>query len=254
MMRKTTSKKIQNTGTSVKNVQSQKLFLAKNYLEQQLETQGYRGHVRYDRTNKALIQYRVQEGTVAILKEGRLCIFEMPMKKFRGALPLEVQSVDMDSIQTQKATYCKRCHTWRQQADITRCMCGGDLVPRKRFSVDTVESWDEEFLEIQFARKDIAAAIKTDRILSRKAKQYHTTGITRKLAGMSSVVPEKPVVKIVTRISQTGKTWLEKLDNSTLAESVTIKKMDGFTIPPTDDVQNSIKEQLYRKFSCEVDT
>ena len=189
MIRQIQSKKIQNTGTSVINVQntsSQKLLLAKNYLEQKLESQGYRGHVRYDQTSKALIQYRVKEGTVAVLKDGKLCIFEMPMKKFKGAYPLEVQSVDMDSIQTQKATCCKRCHTWRQQADITQCSCGGYLVPRKRFSVDTVESWDEQFLEIEFAKKDIRAAIRTDRILSRRRRQYTPTGITANLAGMSS--------------------------------------------------------------------
>ena len=190
MIRQIQSKKIQNnTSESIKksqNTTSQKLLLAKNYIEQKLETQGYRGHVRYDQTNKALIQYRVKEGTVAVLQKGKLCIFEMPMKKFKGAYPLEVQSVDMDSIQTQKATCCSRCHTWRQQADITRCSCGGYLVPRKRFSVDTVESWDEQFLEIEFAKKDIRAAIRTDRILSRRRRQYTPTGITANMAGMSS--------------------------------------------------------------------
>ena len=152
-----------NTSESIKksqNTTSQKLLLAKNYIEQKLETQGYRGHVRYDQTNKALIQYRVKEGTVAVLQKGKLCIFEMPMKKFKGAYPLEVQSVDMDSIQTQKATCCSRCHTWRQQADITRCSCGGYLVPRKRFSVDTVESWDVQFLAIEAQKKDDALAKK----------------------------------------------------------------------------------------------
>ena len=92
-MRKTQSKKIQNTGTSVINVQntsSQKLLLAKNYIEQELESQGYRGHVRYDQTSQTLIQYRVKEGIVAVLQKGKLCIFEMPMKKFKGVYPLEV--------------------------------------------------------------------------------------------------------------------------------------------------------------------
>ena len=188
MIRQIQSKKIQNnTSESIKksqNTTSQKLLLAKNYIEQKLESQGYRGHVRYDQTNKALIQYRVKEGTVAVLQKGKLCIFEMPMKKFKGAYPLEVQSVvslantdrtfiefkgayplevqsvDMDSIQTQKATCCSRCHTWRQQADITRCSCGGYLVPRKRFSVDTVESWDVQFLAIEAQKKDDALAKK----------------------------------------------------------------------------------------------
>ena len=178
-----------NTSESIsksQNTTSQKLLLAKNYIEQKLESQGYRGHVRYDQTNKALIQYRVKEGTVAVLQKGKLCIFEMPMKKFKGAYPLEVQSVDMDSIQTQKATCCSRCHTWRQQADITQCSCGGYLVPRKRFSVDTVESWDEQFLEIEFAKKDIRAAIRTERVLSHRRRQYTPTGITANMAGMSS--------------------------------------------------------------------
>ena len=214
MIRQIQNKKIQNnTSESIKksqNTTSQKLLLAKNYIEQELETQGYRGHVKYDRTSQTLIQYRVKEGIVAVLQKGKLCIFEMPMKKFKGvyplevqsvvslantdrtfiefkgAYPLEVQSVDMDSIQTQKATCCSRCHTWRQQADITRCSCGGYLVPRKRFSVDTVKSWDEQFLEIEFARKDIRAAIRTERVLSRRTRQYTPTGITANLAGMSS--------------------------------------------------------------------
>ena len=60
MMRKTQSKKIQNnTSESIKksqNTTSQKLLLAKNYIEQKLESQGYRGHVKYDRTSQTLIQ------------------------------------------------------------------------------------------------------------------------------------------------------------------------------------------------------
>ena len=187
MMRKTQSKKIQNN-TSNNN---QKLLLAKNYLEQELETQGYRGHIKYDQANKALVQYRTQEGTIAIIKEGKLHIFEMPIKKFKGALPLGINSVDMDSIQTEKATCCKKCHQWKKTADITRCPCGGYLVPRKRFSVDAVESWDEEFLEIEFARKDIRAAKRTERILSNRPKRYVPTGITSKLAGISSTIAEK---------------------------------------------------------------
>ena len=115
----------------------------------------------------------------------------MPMKKFRGALPVEVQSVDMDSIQTQKATCCKRCREWKKTANITRCQCGGYLVNRKRFSVDTVESWDEEFLEIECAKKDIRAAVKIDRILSNRPKRYVPTGITPMLAGMSSARCDK---------------------------------------------------------------
>ncbi len=65
MMRKTQSKKIQNTGTSVINVQntsSQKLLLAKNYLEQKLESQGYRGHVRYDQTSQGSNPVQSQRG------------------------------------------------------------------------------------------------------------------------------------------------------------------------------------------------
>ena len=95
MIRQIQNKKIQNnTSESIKksqNTTSQKLLLAKNYIEQELETQGYRGHVKYDRTSQTLIQYRVKEGIVAVLQKGKLCIFEMPMKKFKGAYPLEVQ-------------------------------------------------------------------------------------------------------------------------------------------------------------------
>jgi hypothetical protein len=189
MIRQIQNKKIQNnTSESIKksqNTTSQKLLLAKNYIEQELETQGYRGHVKYDRTSQTLIQYRVKEGIVAVLQKGKLCIFEMPMKKFKGAYPLEVQLVDIDSIQTIRATCCKKCHTWRQQADITRCSCGGYLVPRKRFSVDTVESWSEVFLYIEAQKKDDALAKKIGRHYRRR-RQYTPTGITANLAGMSS--------------------------------------------------------------------
>ncbi len=188
-----------NTSTSIKNVpSSQKLLLVKNYLEQKLESQGYRGHVKYDRTNKALIQFRAKEGVVAVLQDGKLCLFEIPMKKFKGAYPLEVQPVDMDSIKTEKATCCKRCHSWKQPADITRCVCGGYLVQRKRFSTGIVPSWDEQFLEIEFAKKDIRAAERTDRILSHRPRRYQSTGITPKLSGISS-------------IQTTGKTHSEEL-------------------------------------------
>ncbi len=175
------------TSASIKNAQNQKLLLAKNYVEQELETQGYRGRIKYDMTNKALVQYRTKEGTIAVIKEGKLHIFEMPVKKFKGALPLETNPVDMDSIRTEKATCCKRCHQWKKTANITRCPCGGYLVPRKRFSVDAVESWDEEVLEIEFAKKDIILAKKTDRVLAHKPKRSTPKGITANLSGMYAV-------------------------------------------------------------------
>jgi len=191
-MRQTICKKIQNnTSESVirktnSQRKSQKLLLVKNYLEQKLETRGYRGHVKYVHS-KELVQYKIKEGVIAVMKNNTLDIFEMPVKKFHGAMPLKFESVDIDSIKTQKATCCKRCHTWKQQANITRCSCGGYLIPRKRFHTESIESWDESFLEIQFAKADIRAALKTEKILSRRKKRYTPTGITPKLAGISSV-------------------------------------------------------------------
>ena len=180
----------EHTGASGKNAQKlngQKLLLAKNYLEQKLESQGYRGRVKYDSTNKGQVQFQTVQGTIAVLREGQLCIFEIPVKKFRGSLPVEFESVKMDSINTEQATCCKKCHIWKKQADISRCVCGGYLVPRKRFSTGTIESWDVEYLEIQFARKDIRNAVKTERKMAHKPKQYVSSGITPKIAGKSSV-------------------------------------------------------------------
>lgn len=169
-----------------------RLILAKNYIEQELQSQGHGGHVRYDCTNKALVQFRIKKGTVAVLKQGKLCIFKMPVKKFKGSLPLEIESVEIDSIKTVESTCCKKCNSWKQSAGITRCKCGGYLVSRTRFTTGTVESWSEEFLEIRFAQKDIANAMRTNRVLSRRPKKYQYSGITSKLAGMCSIKSDEP--------------------------------------------------------------
>ena len=244
MMRSNTSKKIQNN--------TQKLLLAKNYLEQELESQGYRGHVKYDRTNKSLIQFRVKEGTIAVLKEGKISIFEIPVKKFRSsAMPLEFQTIDMDSIQIQKATCCKKCHSWKQQADITKCSCGGYLVSRKRFCTSTIESWDAEYLEIEFARKDIREASKIERTKPKKAR-YIPTGMTHRLAGVSSV-SENAKPQMIRRVSETGAEWLEEFGTSPLVQNVIIRKINGFSIPPNDEnIQASLRTSLKDSFSSEV--
>ncbi len=230
---------------------TQKSLLVKKYLEQELEAQGCGGHVKYDRSNKSLIQFRIKEGTIAVMKNGKLDIFKMPVKKFHNSMPLEFESVDADSIKTEKATYCKKCKNWKRQANITHCSCGEYLISRERFHTKPVESWDAEFLETQFAKADIAAAVKTDRVLSRRVKQYRATGITSKLAGMSSVASEnKP--RIVTRVSESGVMWLESFGESMLAEIANIKKMDGFAVPSNSVIQHTIREQLCQKFLCEM--
>ena len=73
----------------------------------------------------------------------------MPVKKFQKSCPLEFESIQIDSINVQHATYCNECYTWKQHADIAKCACGGYLKPRTRFSTDTIEEWDGE------NRKDI---------------------------------------------------------------------------------------------------
>ena len=189
MTRQNTSKKIQNNNNNNNN-NNNKLLLAKNYLEQELACQGYGGHVRYDRTTKALIQFRIKEGTVAVLKEGKIRVFRMPIKRWNGSLPLEFESVDLDSIRTLKATCCKKCRTWKLRADITRCSCGGYLVPRTRFTVDSVESWDEQFIEVAHAKKDIAATKNMERVLSqrKRPRQCNHIGMTLRMAGLSSAL------------------------------------------------------------------
>lgn len=185
-----------NTGASIKNAQttsSQKTRLARNYLEQRLESErGYSGRVIYDRTNKALIQFRVKEGAIAVLQDGRLDIFEMPVKKYDAdaSLPLEFDTVNVESIRIEDVTCCKRCHEWKKAAKgIRTCRCGGYLVPRKRFSTQETESWDTEFLEVRFAQKDIRNAQRIDR-KPRRPGRIATAGITPKIAGMSSRTAE----------------------------------------------------------------
>jgi len=234
-MRQNTSKKIQNTNT-------QKLLLAKNYIEQKLEIQGYRGHVKYDSASKALVQFRIKEGTIAVLQKGQLSVFAIPVKKFTKSLPVEFESIEIDSIKTQRATRCKKCNSWKQKADITRCICGGYLVSRKRFTVDTVDSWDEEFLEIQFARRDIRAAAKMEKTKPKKAR-YVPTGMTHRMAGVSSM-PEGTQPKMIRRVSENGAEWLEEFGVSPLFQNVTIKKIDGFVIPSDENVQSCLRARL----------
>ena len=243
MMRQNTSKKIQNN--------TQKLLLAKNYLEQELESQGYRGHVKYDQANKALVQFRIKEGTIAVLQDGKLNVFQMPVKKWKGAMPLEIESIQIDSIKTKKATCCKKCNSWKQQANITRCICGGYLVNRKRFCTGTVESWDAEYLEVEFARKDIREASKIEKNNPKRAR-YIPTGMTHRLAGVSSVL-EDVKSKMVTRVSTTGVEWLEEFGTSPLGQNVIIRKINGFNIPPNNEnIQASLRTSLKDSFSSEV--
>lgn len=242
MMRQIQSKKIQNNT----NNNTQKLLLAKNYLEQELESQGYRGHVKYDRTNKALVQFRIKEGTIAVLQDGKLNVFQIPVKKFTKSLPVEFESVYLDSIKTQKATCCKKCNSWKQPANITRCICGGYLVSRKRFCTSTVESWDAEFLEIEFARKDIRAASKIEKNKPKRAR-YIPTGMTHRLAGVSTI-PENAKPQMIRRVSENGAEWLETFGVSPLVQNVIIQKIDGFVIPNEENVQACLRARLAKSF------
>jgi hypothetical protein len=229
MMRQNTSKKIQ-----------QSAILAKNYLEQRLETQGNMGRVKYDAQQN--VQFKTEHGYIAVLKGNTLQMFAKPIKKCSDSLPVDLESVDIGSIKTSAATYCKKCKEWKMQACVTKCTCGGYLVSRKRFSTEKVKSWDEEFLETQFARKDIANAKRIDRILSHRPKKYVPTGITYSMAGMSSVCAKN--AKKYSRVSAHGATWLESFGVSPLFQNVVIRKIDGFVIPPNEDIQVCLRARL----------
>jgi hypothetical protein len=189
---RSTKTKSKNRHTYIKKTQSnQKLLMIKNYLEQRMETLGYgnrKDRIRYDIT-KSVTKFVTKEGVIGIVTDGTLQAWNEPIKKFNGALPLELDTVDISSIKIQKAVCCKRCKSWKKPAaDITRCPCGGYMVPRKRFSADEVESWDPMVLEVAFARKDIREAERIEMARSNRPKrQYHQAGITTALAGMSTI-------------------------------------------------------------------
>ena len=185
--------KSSNTSTSVKNVYRQKTVV-RNYLEQRLESQGYRRRVKC-LLIESEIRFQIREGTICTIRDGTICVWDTPIKKFNGSKPLKFESVDADSIKIQQATCCKRCHTWKKPAPISRCQCGGYLVPRKRFHTKDTESWDAEFLEIQTALKDARISRKIDSKPRRK-KQYIPTGITT--ARRSSVdIKEEPKLGVI---------------------------------------------------------
>jgi len=183
-MRQETSKKIR--------IATGKLYAVAQYLKQELETQyGYRGKVVHDATNPNLIHFKIKEGTIAMIREnGILCVFDMPMHLSKTGMPIEFKTIPLEQIKSRKATHCKKCKKWRESINVTRCPCGGYIKPKTRFYIDEsqIESWDDEFLEIQFAIADMLETQKIEWTQSRnKAKKYVPTGITPKLAGISSV-------------------------------------------------------------------
>jgi len=241
MMRQILSKKIQIPQNS------QKLFVAKCFVEQQLE--------QIQKNTRISIKGNPDDGSVffrvvktkeiaAFAKDGKLYVFAKPLPEFKG-LPLDTTMVPLSNIvKTDGVMKCTKCKSWMKHADITKCPCGGYLQKRKRFHVrgEITESLDAEYLEIQSALKDIKISAKMD--CKPRQKSYVTTGITPSMAGISSVIPDtKP--RMVTCVSEQGVTWLEKWGKPQLIDNVIIQKIDGFKIPPNDsDVQASLRAHL----------
>ncbi len=173
MNRKTQSKKIQKTT----------IHTVRNYLEQMLETRGKRCNIRYV-TADSKTAFRLQDGFVGTMHKDRLSFWSRPIKRLGHKKPQNTKRIRVNSIRIQEATCCKKCHTWRSPAAISRCSCGGYLVPRKRFHTGTLESWDAEYLEVRSAQRDAKMARRIEG--TPRKQRYSPRGISGMLAGISS--------------------------------------------------------------------
>lgn len=242
-MRQILSKKIQIPQNN------QKLFVAKCFVEQQLE--------QIQKNTRISLKGNPDDGSVffrvvktkeiaAFAKDGKLYVFAKPLPDFKG-LPLDTTMVPLNNIvKTDGVMRCTKCKSWIKHADVVKCPCGGYLQKRKRLHVrgEITDSLDVQYLEIQSALEDIKVSAKMD--CKPRAKSYTPTGITPSMAGISSVIPEtKP--RMVTCVSEQGVTWLERFGESRLCENAIIRKIDGFKIPTNDSgVQASLRAHLQK--------
>lgn len=248
MMRQTTSTKIQTTKIN------QELFLAKCFVEQRLEQSMKHATISLKENQDCTVFKIVQTKMIAaIAKDSTLYVFAKPLKEFK-AFPLDTFAVSLNHIIKSDGTMrCSKCKSWMQDAAVSRCPCGGYLQKRKRFHLkdETTESLDAEYLEIQSALKDIKTSARID--CRPNVKKYIPSGIiTPKMAGMSSV-SEDYSPKMISRVSESGATWLEAFGVSPLGNNVTIRKINGFNIPTNDEnIQSSLRTGLMNSFSSEV--
>ena len=200
MMTKIQSTKIQSTSTSIKNVQnsnnSQKLFLAKCLVEQQLE-QTTRNTQLSIKSVDGVTQFKTRTKMIAaVAQNGNLYVFAKPAVEFKG-LPLDSTMIPLNRIEKIDGVMCcVKCRKWVTRENISQCPCGGYLKERKRFQVmgQVTESLDAEYLEIQAALEDMKISARMDR--RPRVKIPVVTGIiTSSMAGKFSV--ELPSTKTI---------------------------------------------------------
>ena len=133
--------------------------LARKFIEQAMELKmGHIVPVRVKPTTQnngnAETIFETKLGTVGVLRKGHLCILDTAMKEFKGALPIDVKTIPVRNIKSDKALWCKKCRNWRELAKVTHCEKGHWLVPRKRFTNESISEWDASYLgEIQVKKE-----------------------------------------------------------------------------------------------------
>ena len=190
MMRQIQSKKIQKSQQNNNN--SQRLFLAKCLVEQQLEQIQKSGSTQISlkrNSDDGSVLFRVQKTKeiAAYAIDSKLYVFAKLLQEFRG-LPLDAKIVSLSSIvKTDGVMMCRKCKSWANRANVAKCPCGGYFKKRPRFHArdETTQSLDAEYLEVQMALEDSRVSRKID---SKPRQKFPTpTGIiTSSMAGMSS--------------------------------------------------------------------
>ncbi len=159
-----------------------RLIAAKNYLEQQLELAGQKKTILFENHDSLVLFYDQQRNLVASLQRGMFLVF-----KNNSKLETTQMMVSIESVQSKRALYCRRCKKWLEYHEgLTRCRCGKYLKTRKRFYIHKNQIEDsDELAEIQFAKQDIKDARKIE---SRKRrKEIISTGITDSIAGKYAI-------------------------------------------------------------------
>ncbi len=167
-----------------------RLIAAKNYLEQQLELEGQKKTILFEKHNGLLFFYDQQRRLVATLQRGIFQVFFKDNSKTKSHMPQS--AVSLETIQSKRALYCKRCKKWLEfHEGLTRCRCGKYLKTRKRFYIHKSQIEDSDVLaEIQFAIQDIKDA---KRIESKKRRrEIISTGMNSSIAGRYAKECDEP--------------------------------------------------------------
>jgi len=253
MSRQIQSKKIQTPQNS------EKLFLAKCFVEQQLE-QIQKSSTQISlkgNTDDGSVLFRVvkTKEIAAVAIDGNLYVFAKPLTNFKG-LPLDAKMVQLSSIRkTDGVMRCAKCKSWVNDADVAKCPCGGYLQKRKRFHPkdEVTESLDGEYLEIQFALEDARISARMDS--KPRHKVPTATGvITSSMAGMSSVETITTIctgfLTTVSVKSADGKKILDEDEKYSFFEKmgVDVKSIQS------DEIQEYAKMDVQKRAKIAVDS